>query len=201
VVRPPGRSDRSVAIFSTLVSVRGHSSCATPSTGAISRSNRPSLIAVTARRWLLYANSSITSRDRSQRVAIRSAARNWEISSSPYRCSHPRHPVYGSSKPNCAPTVIDAPMGIRLMLCTPPATTKSAVPLITACAAKCSACWLAPHCRSTVTPGTCSGNPAASQAVLAMSPACPPMVSTQPNTTSSTSIGSTSTRSSSAVIT
>ena len=76
------------------------------------------------------------------------------------------------------------------MFCTPPATTRSAVPLSTACAAKCTACWDEPHCRSTVTPGTASGRPAASQAVRAMSPACGPTVSTQPNTTSSTATGS-----------
>ena len=84
------------------------------------------------------------------------------------------------------------------MFCTPPATTRSAVPLSTACAAKCTACWDEPHCRSTVTPGTASGSPAASHAVRAMSPACGPMVSTQPNTTSSTASGSTPVRSSSA---
>ena len=76
------------------------------------------------------------------------------------------------------------------MFCTPPATTRSAVPLSTAWAAKCTACWDEPHCRSTVTPGTASGRPAASQAVRAMSPACGPRVSTQPNTTSSTASGS-----------
>ena len=51
-----------------------------------------------------------------------------------------------------------------LMFCTPPATITSFVPLMTACAAKCTACWLDPHCRSMVVPGTSSGNPAASQA-------------------------------------
>ena len=35
-----------------------------------------------------------------------------------------------------------------LMFCTPPAMITSFVPLITACAAKCTACWLEPHCRS-----------------------------------------------------
>ena len=83
-----------------------------------------------------------------------------------------------------------------LMFCTPPATMRSAVPLSTAWAAKCTACWDEPHCRSTVTPGTASGRPAASQAVRAMSPACGPTVSTQPNTTSSTSAGSAWARSS-----
>src|SRR6202035_181334 len=57
-----------------------------------------------------------------------------------------------------------AAMGIMLMFCTPPATTRSAVPLSTAWAAKCTACWEEPHWRSTVTPGTASGRPAASHA-------------------------------------
>src|SRR6266516_4149966 len=87
------------------------------------------------------------------------------------------------------------------MFCTPPATTRSAVPLSTAGAARWTACWDEPHCRSTVTPGTASGRPAASHAVLAMSPACGPRVSTQPNTTSSTASGSTPVRASRARMT
>src|ERR1700683_1500710 len=39
------------------------------------------------------------------------------------------------------------------MFCTPPATTTSAVPDMTACAAKCTACCEEPHCRSMVVPG------------------------------------------------
>src|SRR3954447_7168061 len=89
-------------------------------------------------------------------------------------------------------------MGIALMFCTPPATTTSAVPDMTACAAKCTACCDEPHCRSTVTPGTSEGSPAASQHVLAMSPACGPIVSTHPKITSDTTAGSTGTRSNSA---
>ena len=95
--------------------------------------------------------------------AIRSAARNWEISSVPYLARHPAEPLNGS--PNGGP--IAAAIGIMLMFCTPPATTRSAVPLSTAWAAKCTACCDEPHCRSTVTPGTASGRPAASQAVRA----------------------------------
>jgi hypothetical protein len=64
-----------------------------------------------------------------------------------------------------------------------------AVPDITACAAKCTACCEDPHCRSIVTPGTCSGSPAASHAVRAMSVLCGPTVSMQPNMTSSTAPG------------
>ena len=73
-------------------------------------------------------------------------------------------------------------------------------PHITACAAKCTACCDEPHCRSTVVPGTSSGSPAASQQVRAMSPACGPIVSTQPKTTSSTAAGSMPVRSTSALI-
>ena len=86
------------------------------------------------------------------------------------------------------------------MFCTPPATTRSCVPAITACAAKCTACWAEPHWRSMVVPGTCSGRPAASQQVRAMSPACGPTVSTLPKTTSSTAPGSMPVRSMSALI-
>ena len=46
-----------------------------------------------------------------------------------------------------------------LMFCTPPATTTSCVPLITPCAAKCTACWLEPHWRSIVVPGHLLGQP------------------------------------------
>src|SRR5690349_840771 len=81
------------------------------------------------------------------------------------------------------------------MFCIPPATIKSAVPDMMACAPKDTACWLEPHCRSTVTPGTSSGYPAASHDSRAMLPACAPIASTQPAITSSTAAGSTSTRS------
>ncbi len=83
-----------------------------------------------------------------------------------------------------------AEIGMALMFCTPPATITSAVPDMMACAPKVMACCEEPHCRSTVTPGTDSGYPAASHAVRAIFPACGPMVSQQPNTTSSTTFGS-----------
>ncbi len=82
--------------------------------------------------------------------------------------------------PNCSATSIADEIGIMLMFCTPPAMITSLVPLITAWAAKCTACWLDPHCRSIVVPGISSGSPAASHAVRAMSPACGPIASTQP---------------------
>ena len=49
------------------------------------------------------------------------------------------------------------PIGTRVMLSTPAAMTTSWVPLITACAAKWSACCELPHWRSMVTAGTLSG--------------------------------------------
>ena len=57
-------------------------------------------------------------------------------------------------------------------------------------AAKCTACWEEPHCRSTVTPVTLSGQPAPSTAFRAMSKVCSPTWLTQPHTTSSTTAGS-----------
>ena len=116
-------------------------------------------MALAARWWLASAYRSISSRPIPHLAAIMSAARNWEISSVPYRSRQPAEPLNGSSKPNGWPASIAAAIGIWLMFCTPPATTRSAVPLITACAAKCTACWDEPHWRSTVTPGTASGRP------------------------------------------
>jgi hypothetical protein len=104
-------------------------------------------------------------------------------------------------KPSGSAQVIAYEIGIWLMFCTPPATIRSLVPLITACAAKCTDCCDEPHWRSIVTPGTWVGRPAASQHVRAMSPACEPTVSQQPKITSSTAPGSTPVRSISALIT
>src|ERR1700722_12287227 len=82
------------------------------------------------------------------------------------------------------------PIGTTLMLSTPAATTRSWVPDSTPWAAKWTACWEDPHCRSMVTPGTPSGSPADSQAFLAMSMDCGPTCETQPMMTSSTADGS-----------
>ncbi|GAB6984865.1 hypothetical protein JCM10369A_13890 [Nocardioides pyridinolyticus] len=140
------------------------------------------------------ANSSISARERSHLSAIISAARNWPTSWSPYRSRHPGDSANGVEKPYCRPTSMAAEIGIALMFCTPPATTRSCVPESTPWAAKCTACWEEPHCRSMVTPGTWSGSPATSQAVRATSPACEPMVSQHPRITSSTAPGSTPVR-------
>src|SRR5690606_17678288 len=66
---------------------------------------------------------------------------------------------------------------------------------MTAWAAKWTACWDEPHCRSMVTPGTDSGKPAASSALRAMLKPCSPTWLTAPMMTSSTMPGSRSFRS------
>ncbi|MCY1182955.1 hypothetical protein D9M73_235400 [compost metagenome] len=103
----------------------------------------------------------------------------------PKRACQPLLPLNGSEKPRGWPASIAEEIGICVMVCTPPTATTSCMPLMTAWAAKCTACWDDPHWRSTVVPGTFNGRPAASQLVRAMSPACEPMVSTQPKITSS----------------
>ena len=95
------------------------------------------------------------------------------------------------------PTLV--PIGTRLIDSTPAATTMSYAPAITPCAAKCSACWLEPHWRSTLVPTTVSGNPAARAAFRAMLMLCSPTWLTQPMITSSTRAGSSFARSTSAV--
>ncbi len=59
----------------------------------------------------------------------------------------------------------EVPSGMRLIDSTPQAIATSYWPVMTPCAANIAACWLDPHCRSTVVPGTVSGNPAASRAL------------------------------------
>lgn len=132
--------------------------------------------------------------------AISSAPWNWLTGASPYRARQPSLPAYGPSvRPSGSAAWRDAKaIGIIDMFWVPPATTRSWVPESTPCAAKWTACCEEPHWRSTVTPGTSCGSPAASHAVRAMSPACGPTVSRQPKTTSSTAAGSTPDRSTSA---
>ena len=88
-----------------------------------------------------------------------------------------------------------APIGTRVIDSTPAATTTSYAPAITPWAAKCRACWPDPHCRSTVVPGTVSGNPAARAALRARFRPCSPVWLTQPAMTSSIRAGSRSLRS------
>ena len=65
-----------------------------------------------------------------------------------------------------------APIGTALIDSTPPATATSYWPESSPAAAKCTACWDEPHWRSTVVPGTDSGQPAASTAIRPRRPRC-----------------------------
>ncbi len=90
------------------------------------------------------------------------------------------------------------PIGTRLIDSTPAAMTTSICPLITVAAAKWSACWLLPHWRSTLVPGTLSGSLDDRTALRATLPDCCANWLTQPMMTSSTSAGSAPLRSTSA---
>ena len=87
------------------------------------------------------------------------------------------------------PRALDA-IGARDIDSTPHAIAMSYAPAITPCAAKCTACWLDPHCRSTVVAGTDQGRPAATQALRVTFVLCSPLCVTQPPMTSSTVAGS-----------
>src|SRR6266850_1061949 len=63
-------------------------------------------------------------------------------------------------------------------------------PAATACAAKCTACWLEPHMRFNETPGTFTGNPESSTASRAGLAPCSPASVTVPSITSSIFCGS-----------
>src|SRR3546814_5786204 len=62
---------------------------------------------------------------------------------------------------------------------------------MTACAAKCTACWDEPHCLSIVTAGTLSGRLEASTMLRPKAKVCSPTWLTQPMITSSIAAGST----------
>jgi len=87
-------------------------------------------------------------------------------------------------------TSAELPIGTRLIDSTPEAMTMSYAPDTMPWAAKLIACWLLPHWRSTVTPGTDSGSPAARAAKRVLLLLCCPTCPTTPPMTSSTSTGS-----------
>ena len=184
VMLPPGASGSSFCICSSVES-RVVSSCSRPLVTMISFLKRPSAIAARARRWLSSENCSISSREMFHLSAIICAPTNCDTGWLPKRLTQPSLPEKGSLKPSGFAQTIADEIGICVMVCTPPAMTTSCVPLITAWAAKCTACCELPHWRSMVTPGTCNGSPAASQLVRAMLPASGPMASRQPKMTSS----------------
>src|SRR5499427_8504834 len=179
---PPRRTPSSV---STTVP----SSSFTP---VICAANLPSSMAAAAFSCEARENSSSWVRERPHRSATISAPIPWFGGT-------PRKTVASPDPDGFAPAVpIDDPIGTRLIDSTPPATTTSYWPLIRPAAAKCTDCCDEPHCRSTVTPGTLSGQPAASTALRAMSNVCSPNWLTQPQITSSTRAGSVPERSASA---
>ena len=199
---PPSMTGFSAAIFSRVVSRRGPSSTVTVAV-------RPRSPARSGpRRW--PAPPAGASAARTPPWSCRVMPHFPAIISAPCELVRPAGRRTGPASPRCPRTgprsarAARRPAGRRRrsgscdMFWTPPATTRSWVPDSTACAAKCTACCEEPHCRSTVTPGTSSGSPAASQQVRAMSPACGPTVSRQPKTTSSTAAGSTPERATSA---
>ena len=99
------------------------------------------------------------------------------------------------SSPNgLLPGRTELPIGTRLMDSTPAAMTTSYAPATTPWAAKLMACWLLPHWRSIVVPGTDSGKPAPSSALRAMLTAWSPTWVTAPAMTSSICTGSTPVR-------
>ena len=81
------------------------------------------------------------------------------------------------------------------MCSTPPPITTSWTPLATSEAAKLTACWAEPHCRSIVVAGVSIGSPACSHALRPMLYDCSPYCWTHPVTTSPTSEPSTPARS------
>src|SRR5580693_7366517 len=91
------------------------------------------------------------------------------------------------------------PIGVLVIDSTPAATAMSYAPAMTPWAAKCTACCDEPHWRSTVVPGTDSGQPAASTALRPMLKDCSATCMTQPMITSSTWAGSSWLRSATAL--
>src|SRR6187431_2783457 len=84
----------------------------------------------------------------------------------------------------------DEPIGIRLIASTPQARPRSITPAPTSDDTRLVACWLEPHCVSTVVAAVDIGRPAASHAVRDTLNACSPTWLTQPPTTWPTSVGS-----------
>jgi hypothetical protein len=92
--------------------------------------------------------------------------------------------------------------GARLMLSTPPATTRSASPVRSCRAPMATASAPDPHSRLMVVPGTSTGSPASSTAIRATSRLSSPAWLAHPSTMSSTAPQSTDgSRSTSALIT
>ena len=161
--------------------------------GAISRVKRPSSIARTARWWLSSANASMScARDApllGDHLGRRGTATRSACRSAPFHPLRARERVLEAER--LRRRVIAAPIGIMLMFCTPPATTRSLRPAHHRLRREVDA--PAATSRTAGRPSRRAPRPGGrptSQHVRAMSPACGPMVSTQPKMTSSTARGS-----------
>ncbi len=99
------------------------------------------------------------------------------------------------------PSFIFDPRGTRVIISTPQHMTTSSMPEATMAAPRDVACWLEPHCESTVVAATSSGSPWDSQAMRAMLKDCSPTWETQPPTTCPTFSGAMPLRSSAAFCT
>src|SRR5688572_32213662 len=105
---------------------------------------------------------------------MRSAPSNCEVIS--YR------PKYGFGMGTPSPSFFDEfePIGTRLITSTPHAMATSTTPDPTSAVARFVACWLDPHCVSTVVAAVDWGRPAASHAVRATLKLCSPTWLTHP---------------------
>ena len=144
-------------------------------TGTTEPAKKPPSRARAARFCDSTAKPSTSSRAKPSSVAIRSAPTPWGTKSVALL-------VAGS----CAQAPPSEPIGTRLMLSTPPATTRSSQPLRTFCAAMLTASRPEAQKRLSCTPAHCQSQPALSAATLAITEPCSPMGETTPITTSST---------------
>ncbi len=188
----------SAASFSSDVS-RGCSSASTsfvsrlPAgtvTGTISSASRPSACALAARCCDRYAKASCAARSTPNSAATFSAVSGIESMPHPLRISGltSRQPIvvsYTSAVRANGVAAFGMTNGARLMLSTPPATTRSASPATIARAAEASASRPEPQSRLTVLPGTSSGRPPSSAAIRATLRLSSPAWLAQPRITSS----------------
>ena len=152
-------------------------------TGTTDRSKYPAARAAAARFCDSSAKASTSWREKALSVAIRSA---------PMPCGTNSVALLVSG--SCAQAPPSEPMGTRLMLSTPPATTKSSQPLRTFMAAMFTASRPEAQKRLSCTPAQRQSQPALSAATFAMTDPCSPIGETTPMTTSSTAAVSRSLR-------
>ena len=158
--------------------------------GAISRASRPVAMAFAARSCERRANASWCSREMPYSAATESAVSG--IESVPYNFRMAgltnRQPMVVSWISACrahGTAALRMTNGARVMLSTPPATTRSASPERTILAAMATASRPEPQSRLTVPPGTSTGRPASSVAIRATLRLSSPAWLAQPSRTSS----------------